>query len=71
MPKGASLKYLAKAALLISRTLADASSELKAERIRRICMLFSPICVNAKMKKNNPPRMATGIAILNDLDMIT
>ena len=54
------------AALLISRTPADASFLLKAERMRRIWSLPCPILVNINNDSKNPPMIAQGTMILTD-----
>ena len=68
IPHGASFMYFAMAVLLMSRTLADASSLLlNADLILRICWLLLPIFVNISINKRNPPIMANGTNILIDL----
>ena len=68
IPHGASCMYFEIAALLISRTLADASFGLNADRIRLIWLLPCPIFVNISMHTNNPKKIDTGTIILADLD---
>ena len=71
IPHGASFKYFFMEALLMSRTLADASDLSKAERIRRICWLPLPILVKTRNPINKAKNIPKGIAILNDLDNTT
>ena len=68
IPHGASFIYFAMAALLMSRTFADASSfALNADLILRICWLLLPIVVNMSINKRIPPTIAHGTKILIDL----
>ena len=67
-PHGRSFIYFLSVFLFISLTPSDASSLLKAERMRRMVALPLAILVNAKniyMNRSNNP---TGTAILADLD---
>ena len=68
IPHGASFMYLEIAALLTSRTFAEASSGLNADLMRRIWLFPWPMSVNISIPMKSPNTMETGTMILTDLD---